>query len=181
MTGETSGAGVASKRSKCSAVTRAGLPCRAVAGPDGLCSAHSGALNMRELGRRGGLASVRSRLGLGPDVADDDLREKARARLNSMLDSSDERTQLSAAKSLYSYGATPAPSDGKPAGGTPASIRHDYAAIRRELERNGLIAYVPGSPAESERLVELRAQVDALHDENAKLRERVAELEERSE
>jgi hypothetical protein len=173
-------AGEAKRR--CSATNKRGEACGARAiTPDGRCAIHGGVVDPSELGRKGGRASVRSRLGLGPEVADDDLREKARARLNSMLDSDDEKTQLSSAKSLYSYGATPAPSDRRPTGGTPASIEHDYAAIREKLEECGVLAYRPGSPAESERIVELRAQVKTLRDENATLREMVAVLEGRSE
>jgi hypothetical protein len=39
---------------RCSATTKAGKPCRALAGADGLCTAHSGKVDMRELGHRGG-------------------------------------------------------------------------------------------------------------------------------
>jgi hypothetical protein len=74
---------------------------------------------------------------------------------------------------LFSYGATP-PVDGRPTSGTPASIEHDYQAIRGHLEEYGVIAYRPGSEAEMARLAELRA-------ENNALRTRVAELEGRSE
>lgn len=41
-------------------------------------------------GRKGGKASVRSRLDLDRDVADDRLRAKAKARLEALLDSEDE-------------------------------------------------------------------------------------------
>jgi hypothetical protein len=164
---------------RCSATNRAGQRCGSVAGPDGLCSIHGGRTDPVELGRRGGLASVRSRLGLGPDVADDDLREKARARLNSMLDSDDEKTQLSAAKSLFSYGATP-PSDGRPTGAPAASIAHDHKAIRDNLERYGVIAYRPGSEAASERFVELRAEVEALRERNKELEAELARRNDRA-
>jgi hypothetical protein len=39
---------------RCKAKTKAGKPCRALAGADGRCTAHSGRQDMRELGRRGG-------------------------------------------------------------------------------------------------------------------------------
>src|SRR5512133_559058 len=39
---------------RCSATTKAGKPCQALAGADGLCTAHSGKVDMCELGHRGG-------------------------------------------------------------------------------------------------------------------------------
>jgi regulator of replication initiation timing len=56
-----------------------------------------------------------------------------------------------------------------------------WRAVRDKLEEHGVIGYRPGSEAESERLVELIAENEALRVENAKLRERVADLEGRSE
>jgi hypothetical protein len=164
---------------KCTALNRRGERCGAIAGSDGLCEIHAGRADPAELGRRGGLASVRSRFGLD-GIADDDLREKARQRLNAMLDSSDEKTRLAAARALFSYGATP-PNDGRPAGCPAASVAHDHRAIRDNLERFGVIAYREASEAEKERLGELRAEVEALRAERDALAQRVAELEGRSE
>lgn len=65
---------------------------------------------MAELGRKGGKASVRSRLGLDVD-ADVTLREKARKRLERQLDSPDERLAQAAARALYSYGPAKPPAD----------------------------------------------------------------------
>jgi hypothetical protein len=65
---------------------------------------------MRELGRKGGKASVRSRLGLDVD-ADVTLQEKARRRLEAQLDSDDERLAQAAARALYSYGPAKPPAD----------------------------------------------------------------------
>jgi hypothetical protein len=60
---------------------------------------------MRELGRKGGKQSVRSRNGIADDqVATDALRRKARRTLEEMLSSPDESKRLAAARSLYSYG-----------------------------------------------------------------------------
>jgi hypothetical protein len=59
----------------------------------------------RELGRKGGLVSGRSRSGLD-ELADDSLREKARQRLNAMLESPGERVRLSAARSLFTCAPT---------------------------------------------------------------------------
>ena len=39
---------------RCTAQTKASNPCQARAGADGLCTAHSDKLDMRELGHRGG-------------------------------------------------------------------------------------------------------------------------------
>jgi hypothetical protein len=81
---------------------------------------------MRELGRAGGKASVRSRLGLDVD-ADDNLRAKARTRLDAMLDSDNPQHVLAAAKSLFSYASSKAPAevqqDWQPLGGKPFSAK----------------------------------------------------------
>ena len=48
---------------RCQAKNRAGAPCRCpVVGDDGLCAVHSGRVDMREIGRAGGLASAEVRL-----------------------------------------------------------------------------------------------------------------------
>jgi hypothetical protein len=57
---------------------------------------------MRELGRKGGRASVRSRLGLGDDLPDA-LRAKARKRLDAALDDPDPKIRLAAARAIASY------------------------------------------------------------------------------
>jgi hypothetical protein len=72
---------------------------------DGLCAAHGGLTDMRAIGAAGGRGSVRSRLGPSDDVADEGLREKARRRLEKVLDGDDEAAALRAAQSLYSYRA----------------------------------------------------------------------------
>jgi hypothetical protein len=48
-------------------------------------------------------------LGISDQVADDSLREKARKRLEQVLDGDDEGAALRAATALYSYRAAPAP------------------------------------------------------------------------
>ena len=65
----------------------------------------------RALGKAGGVASVRSRLGIDPEIADGRLRRKAKARLEALLDSGDEAKALAAARSLYSYSPSRAPAD----------------------------------------------------------------------
>jgi hypothetical protein len=127
----------------CSATNRRGEPCgsRAVT-PDGRCAIHGGLVDPSELGRKGGKASGRARSGLGPDVVDADLRERARNRLYDMLDSDNEATRLSAAKSLFSYATTPAPSGY--AAVTPApSVSHDWKEIRAELWECGVDLEAP--------------------------------------
>jgi hypothetical protein len=87
---------------------------------------------MRELGRKGGKASVRSRLGLDVD-ADVTLREKARKRLEAQLDSDNERSAQAAARALYSYGPAKPPADAEPET-WPQSIEHRGVTIARILE-----------------------------------------------
>jgi hypothetical protein len=72
---------------------------------------------MRATGAAGGRGSVRSRLGLSDDIADEGLREKARRRLERVLDGDDEAAALRAAQSLYSYRAAQPPADLKPPDG----------------------------------------------------------------
>ena len=72
---------------------------------------------MRAIGAAGGRGSVRSRLGLSDDVADEGLREKARRRLEKVLDGDDEAAALRAAQSLYSYRAAQAPANHERRGG----------------------------------------------------------------
>lgn len=59
---------------RCSATTKAGKPCQALAGSDGLCSAHRDPERMRELDRRGGKASG----GVKPEQVAASLREELR-------------------------------------------------------------------------------------------------------
>jgi hypothetical protein len=101
----------ASATAQCEGTNTRGERCgkRAVRGR--FCLVHAGAQDMAALGHAGGKASVRSRLGLDPELANGRLRKKAKARLEAMLDSDDERTVLTAARSLYSYSPTRAPSD----------------------------------------------------------------------
>jgi hypothetical protein len=70
----------------------------------------AGVVDMKAIGRQGGKASVRSRLGLDVD-ADDNLRAKARRRLDAMLDDKDPRVALRAAQSLFSYSSAKPPAD----------------------------------------------------------------------
>lgn len=101
-----------SSKRRCRALNRAGEPCGRRASDDGYCTAHGpNAQDLRELGKRGGVASVRSRLGIDPEVADGRLRMKAKARLEALLDSGDEAKALAAARSLYSYSPSKAPAD----------------------------------------------------------------------
>jgi hypothetical protein len=57
------GRGSGALERRCQAKNRAGAPCRSpVVGDDGLCAVHSGRLDMREIGRAGGIASAEVRL-----------------------------------------------------------------------------------------------------------------------
>jgi hypothetical protein len=70
---------------RCKATNKRGDPCAAtVVGADGLCSAHSGRQDMRELGHRGGKAR---RKGLGEQLAGGE-RESLRQHLRANLDHS---------------------------------------------------------------------------------------------
>jgi hypothetical protein len=125
----------------CIALNRRGEPCgsRAIT-PDGRCAIHGGVVDPSELGKKGGRANGRVRSGLGPEVVDSDLRERARAKLHELLDSKNEATRLSAAKSLFSYATTPAPNAYTPTT-TPPSIQreNDFAVIREHLIEAGAL------------------------------------------
>jgi hypothetical protein len=129
-------------RRKCSGTNKRGEPCGLWAMTEaGFCAVHGGLVDPSELGRKGGRASGRVRSGLGPEVLDDDLRERARSRLRDMLDSPDEKTRLAAARGLFSYGATP-PSEGRtPSGGVPASVKaeRDMWEQHRQMVDMGLL------------------------------------------
>ena len=89
---------------------------------------------MRELGRAGGKASVRRRLGLDLG-ADESLRAKARRRLEAQLDSDDERLAQAAARALYSYGPAKPPADAEQeALRHPDGLPHRGVTIARILE-----------------------------------------------
>jgi hypothetical protein len=89
---------------RCSATNQRDKPAR-------LARHHQGRQVRRSFGHRryaaigmaGGRVSVRSRLGLDPELADGRLRKKAKAALEVLLDSEDEGRRLSAARALYSY------------------------------------------------------------------------------
>jgi hypothetical protein len=88
---------------------------------------------MRELGRKGGRASVKSRHGLTDEVADDELRGLARKRLREMLDSGHPQHVLSAAKSLFSYASSKAPADAAE-GNSWQDLPHRGVTIAKVLE-----------------------------------------------
>jgi hypothetical protein len=68
------------------------------------------------------------------------LRERARSKLHELLDSKNEATRLSAAKSLFSYATTPAPNAYAPTT-TPPSIQREihFAEIRKHLIEAGAL------------------------------------------
>jgi hypothetical protein len=67
---------------RCSGTTKAGEPCRALAGADGLCTAHSGKTDMRELGSRGGRSRRRGVAEQLPEAERASLREQLRRGLD---------------------------------------------------------------------------------------------------
>src|SRR5207249_8064739 len=105
---ENGHAGAALER-HCQAKNRAGAPCRSpVVGDDGLCAVHSGRLDMRELGRAGGLASAEVRLQRAKHVRER-LQQKVERHFEEVWDvfaraltSESEQVQLRAATALLS-------------------------------------------------------------------------------
>jgi hypothetical protein len=77
---------------RCSATTKAGKPCRALAGADGLCTAPNGKTNMRELGRKGG----KGRRSLSRQLPEPE-RQSLRQYLREQVDPSEVRLALKAA------------------------------------------------------------------------------------
>jgi hypothetical protein len=70
-------------------------------------------------------------LGISDEVADDQLRAKAKARLEALLDSDDEGKRLAAARALYSYG--PAKPPGEPDWTPPEPTRRARGYTVTEL------------------------------------------------
>ena len=67
---------------RCSATTKAGKPCQALAGSGGLCTAHAGKTDMRELGHRGGKARRRGVAEQLPTAERESLRQFLRDQLD---------------------------------------------------------------------------------------------------
>jgi hypothetical protein len=92
---------------RCQAKNRAGAPCRSpVVDDSGYCPVHSGRLDMRELGRAGGLASAEVRLQRAKHVRER-LQQRVERHFEQVWDvferalvSEDERVQLRAAMGL---------------------------------------------------------------------------------
>jgi hypothetical protein len=137
----------ATKPAGCSATTKAGNRCRAMAGSGGLCAAHSGRVDMRELGRRGGKARERTVLGVvaANEAADDSLRALARQQLEELLRSENEQVRLRAASALFSYGSTrpPEAADGQPFNVAAFKARpHSLGEILAFLDKSGSLGDV---------------------------------------
>jgi hypothetical protein len=66
----------------CSGTTRAGKPCRAMAGADGLFTAHSGRTDMRSLGAKGGKARRAGVVEQLPEPERESLRQHLRDKLD---------------------------------------------------------------------------------------------------
>jgi hypothetical protein len=92
---------------RCRAKNRAGAPCRSpVVGDDGLCAVHSGRVDMREVGRLGGLASAEVRLERARHVRER-LQQRVERHFEDVwavfmraLNSDNEQVQLKAAMGL---------------------------------------------------------------------------------
>ena len=123
----------------CRGTTKAGKPCRAIAGGGGLCAIHAGRVDPCAIGRSGGLARTRSQLGISPELADDQLRAQARRRLEALVNSDDERTALAAARALYSYGPQRPPAGEAQTEHQPIVQQYDEFAIVAMLEQVGLV------------------------------------------
>jgi hypothetical protein len=79
-----------------------------------MCAAHAGLVDMKAIGRRGGLVSPLTKI---RQAADDELREAARETLSRALRGEDVPKQaLDAARSLFSYRADSPPA-AEPSGG----------------------------------------------------------------
>ena len=89
----------------CSATTSAGKPCKAAAvTADGLCAAHGGLVDMKTIGRQGGL-----RRGKTAELELTD-REQAMAALRRALDGGNKAAMVAAAKALIEHDLSPQPS-----------------------------------------------------------------------
>src|SRR5215472_8913625 len=82
---------------RCRAYNKRGESCQGrIVDMHGLCPAHSGAVDMQAIGRKGGKVTQYGRLAAFVG-ADDELRAKARDRLVELLDSSDPKIAFQAA------------------------------------------------------------------------------------
>jgi general stress protein YciG len=118
---------------RCTAKTKAGNPCQALAGSDGLCSAHRDPERMRELGRRGG----KSRGGIKPERAHEGLREYLKREvppervwraLELAMEGQNESARVAASRVLMDALAEPAGADGR-------AHQADAAAARAKLDQ----------------------------------------------
>jgi hypothetical protein len=98
---------------RCKGTNRAGEPCARRSSRNGFCSVHDPEKpqDMKAIGAKGGRGRTRSVLGISDEVADDSLRQKARERLHSMLDSDNPQLALRAAQSLFSYSSAKPPAE----------------------------------------------------------------------
>jgi hypothetical protein len=68
-------------------------------------------MDMRAAGRFGGRGRARSMLGISDELADTNLREHCRARLEMLVNSDNEQVALRAATAPFSYRAAAAAAD----------------------------------------------------------------------
>jgi Family of unknown function (DUF5763) len=152
----------ANARAACKATTKAGKPCRKQAVADGLCTFHSGKLDLAELGRRGGQARGRKK----EERAGDKLEGLAHVALEQLLtDAGGSATARAAAARLVLD---------KVAGSSTGAVELAKRALwaKQQAER---AAELPAARAKLARLIDGRAQELA----EAMTGEQIAELVER--
>jgi hypothetical protein len=149
----------ATPQATCRATTKAGKPCRKQAVADGLCTFHSGKLDLAELGRRGGRARG---VGKKEERAGDALEGLAHKAIEKLLTGSGSATaQAAAARLVLDKIAASSPYS------TELAKRAVYAEIQAERA-----AELPAARDRLARLVEREAR--AMADEMTE--ERVEEL-----
>jgi len=125
----------------CKATTKAGAPCRKQAVADGLCTFHSGKLDLAELGRRGGQARGKKKA----EQAGGKLDELALSALEEMLRSSTGSATARAAAARLVLDRSPSASEDL--------IRRTIYAEQQAARE----AELPAARAKLERLIESRA------------------------
>jgi hypothetical protein len=147
------------QRATCKATTKAGKPCRKQAVDDGLCTFHSGKLDLAELGRRGGRARG---AGKKEEQASDRLEARAYTALDELLTSGSATARVAAAKfSLERLTAN-----------TPAGLEVAKRALWLDQQEQTQ-QQMPAARAKLARLVESRATEMADERSEAELAERV--------
>ena len=146
-----------SPRATCKATTKAGNPCRKLAVEDGLCTFHSGKLDLAELGRRGGRAR-----GVGKkERAGDALEGLAHQAIEKLLTGSGSATAQAAPARLVLD---------KIAASSPYSAELAKRAMYAEIQAERA-AELPAARARLDRLIEARVTVlaEEMYEERKRL------------